>query len=117
MGGFAHQLAGSFLLPVLIPKPSKGMNTKGVTTLVFVTVLALVIGFWVGQDKSGPSKLPSENLQGKSNDKLLYGDTGLPKNCRAIIKSNIDGYKSKEWTAEEALGSIDRNCGEFGYAW
>lgn len=52
-----------------------------------------------------------------NNQKLIYGDTGLPKNCRAIIKSNIDGWKSGEYTAEEVLDSINRNCGEFGYSW
>lgn len=52
-----------------------------------------------------------------NNQKLTYGKTGLPKNCRAIIKSNIDGYNKGLYTAEEALDSIDRNCGEFGYSW
>lgn len=52
-----------------------------------------------------------------NNQTLKYGNTGLPKNCRAIIKGNIDGWKNGEWTAEEALDSINRNCGEFGYSW
>ncbi len=52
-----------------------------------------------------------------NNQTLKYGNTGLPKNCRAIIKNNIDGWKNDKWTAEEALDSINRNCGEFGYSW
>ena len=52
-----------------------------------------------------------------SNAELVYGKTGLPKNCRAIIKANIDGWKAGNHTAEEALESINRNCGEFGYSW
>lgn len=52
-----------------------------------------------------------------SNEKVIYGKTGLPKNCRAIIKVNIDSYKSEKYTADEILSSIDRNCGEFGYSW
>jgi hypothetical protein len=52
-----------------------------------------------------------------SNKTLMYGDTGLPKNCRAIIKANIDGWREGEYGAEEVLGSIDRNCGQFGHSW
>ena len=49
--------------------------------------------------------------------RLKYGETGLPKNCRAIIKENIDNYNAKIYSAEDILSSIDRNCGEFGYSW
>jgi hypothetical protein len=51
------------------------------------------------------------------NSTLLYGTTGLPKNCRAIIKAGIDGYRTKQYTADDVLASIDRNCGEFGLSW
>lgn len=52
------------------------------------------------------------------NSKPLYNkETGLPKNCRAIIKENIDGYHNGRYTADDALDSINRNCGEFGYSW
>ena len=51
------------------------------------------------------------------NTRLTYGNTGMPKNCRAIIAANIDGWRMGSYTAEEALGSIDRNCGVFGYSW
>jgi len=54
---------------------------------------------------------------GNNNDKATYGDTGLPKNCRAIIQANIDGWRSEAFTAQEALDSIERNCGANGYSW
>lgn len=53
-----------------------------------------------------------------TNQFPTYGEeTGLPKNCRAIIAANINSVNAGEFTAEEALLSIDRNCGEFGYSW
>ena len=52
-----------------------------------------------------------------TNSKLMYGETGLPKNCRAIVKANYEGWYLKEYSAEDALDSINRNCGEFGLSW
>jgi hypothetical protein len=54
---------------------------------------------------------------GDTNRAPTYGPTGLPKNCRAIVASNVDGWKAKTYTPEGALNSIDRNCGMFGYSW
>lgn len=54
---------------------------------------------------------------GKSNQYPVYGSSGFPKNCRALIIANIDGYQSGAYTPEEALDSIDRNCGRYGYTW
>ena len=51
------------------------------------------------------------------NSKATYGDTGLPKNCRAIVQANIDSYRAKEFTADEVMSSLERNCGENGYSW
>ena len=51
------------------------------------------------------------------NTAPIYGDSGLPKNCRAIISENIRGWRSGIYSAEDALESIDRNCGEQGYSW
>lgn len=63
----------------------------------------------------------------KPNSKPTYGDSGLPKNCRAIIKANVEAYqevrtsqKDYGYQLEEIDGifsSIDRNCGEFGWSW
>ncbi|MGO1061533.1 kynureninase [Acinetobacter lwoffii] len=54
---------------------------------------------------------------GNPNSKPTYGDYGLPKNCRALIQANIDGWRSKQYTAEEAMNSIERNCGANGKNW
>ena len=51
------------------------------------------------------------------NVKLMYGKTGLLKNCRAIITANMYAYKNNEFSAEDTLESIDRNCGQFWYSW
>lgn len=51
------------------------------------------------------------------NDRPTYGESGLPKNCRAVIAANINGWQQKQFTADEALRSIDRNCGLFGTSW
>lgn len=51
------------------------------------------------------------------NEKPIYGDTGLPKNCKAIIQANLDGWHTGAYTAPEVLGSIERNCGPSGYSW
>lgn len=51
------------------------------------------------------------------NAKLIYGETELPKNCRAIIATNVSGWRSGQYKPAEALESIDRNCGANGYSW
>lgn len=51
------------------------------------------------------------------NSKPTYGDTGLPKNCRAIVQANIDGFRSGQFTAEETINSLERNCGAHGHSW
>ena len=70
--------------------------------------MSVLVGIFIGY-----LVFPNSN----PNIELKYGSTGLPKNCRAIIKANIDSYKEGEYSAEDALDSIDRNCGEFGYSW
>ncbi len=71
-------------------------------------VAGLIIGFFIGY-----FVFSSED----SNSRLIYGETGLPKNCRAVVKANYEGWYLKNYTSEEALNSINRNCGEFGYSW
>ncbi|WP_227560977.1 kynureninase [Acinetobacter bereziniae] len=63
----------------------------------------------------------------KPNSKPTYGDSGLPKNCRAIIQTNIDEYRkirsSNEDIAQQleningVFDSLERNCGSNGYSW
>ena len=52
-----------------------------------------------------------------NNAKPIYGDSGLPKNCRAIIAKNIETWRTGQYSANEVLESIDRNCGANGYSW
>jgi hypothetical protein len=54
---------------------------------------------------------------GIGNQVPKYGDSGLPKNCRALIADNSKGFEYRSYTAEEALYSIDRNCGPNGLIW
>lgn len=54
---------------------------------------------------------------GNPNDAPRYGKTGLPKNCRALIQENIDGYRLHQYTADEVMNSLERNCGANGYSW
>lgn len=80
------------------------LKTNSNFTLVFAFLLGIGLGyFWFGN--------------ADSNSTLEYGDTGLPKNCRAIIKDNYEGWNLGNYSPEEALDSINRNCGEFGYSW
>jgi hypothetical protein len=51
------------------------------------------------------------------NARAEYGETGLPKNCRAYVQAVIDGYRSKQYTADESFAGLERNCGANGYAW
>lgn len=77
-------------------------------------LIAFAIGIFIG-GLVGEKTAERNFVDG--NTKLEYGDSGFPKNCRAIIKSNIDGVRLGTYSTEEALSSIDRNCGEFGYSW
>jgi hypothetical protein len=71
-------------------------------------IIGLVIGLIIGLILSG---------QQNTNKQLEYSDEGYPKNCRAIIKENIDGYRNGMYSTNEIINSINRNCGEFGQAW
>jgi hypothetical protein len=51
------------------------------------------------------------------NAKPVYADSGLPLNCRAYIQTAINGYRSKQYTADETINGIERNCGVGGYSW
>ncbi|HNV23387.1 MAG TPA: hypothetical protein PKH98_00695 [Candidatus Omnitrophota bacterium] len=54
---------------------------------------------------------------GMGNQSFKYGKTGLPKNCRALIAENLKGFQLGGYTAEDALDSINRNCGPNGLIW
>lgn len=54
---------------------------------------------------------------GQGNQKAVYGETGYPKNCRALISESIKGFRLGKYSAEDAMISIDRNCGSSGLIW
>ncbi|MCY1458463.1 hypothetical protein D9M71_758480 [compost metagenome] len=70
-------------------------------------ILVLIAGIIIGRFSApgDPNKTPT------------YGDTGLPKNCRAVIQANLDAWALKQYSADEVFASISRNCGQNGYAW
>lgn len=52
------------------------------------------------------------------NSKPEFGkESGLPKNCRAIVQANIDEYRAGLHTAEAVMSSLERNCGANGHSW
>lgn len=74
---------------------------KNILLLLIIALVSYAMGFHFG----------------KGNQTLRYGDTGLPKNCRALIADNINGVSSGEFSYLDALNSIDRNCGINGFIW
>ncbi|MDQ0568327.1 hypothetical protein QFZ42_000161 [Variovorax paradoxus] len=50
------------------------------------------------------------------NSAPTYGKTGLPSNYRAYVQVVIDGYHSKQYTADESFNALERNCGVNGYS-
>jgi hypothetical protein len=58
-----------------------------------------------------------EGCRSDPNDRPAYGKTGLPVNCRAYVQAAIDGYRSKQYTADEAMAGLERNCGVAGQIW
>lgn len=76
-------------------------------TLKYALILASIVGaFFIGREMApDPNAYPT------------FGTTGYPKNCRAIVMVNVDGVESKQYTPEEALSSIARNCGRHGQSW
>lgn len=52
------------------------------------------------------------------NSNPVYGsDSGLPVNCRAYVQAVIDDFRSRKYTADEAMIGLERNCGSHGHAW
>lgn len=52
------------------------------------------------------------------NSKEEFGsESGLPSNCRAYVQVAIDSYHAKQYTAEETLDGLERNCGKNGQLW
>ncbi|WP_083518514.1 hypothetical protein [Dechloromonas denitrificans] len=52
------------------------------------------------------------------NSKPTFGEsTGLPSNCRAYVQAAVDAYRNKEYSADETMAAIERNCGVNGNLW
>ena len=52
------------------------------------------------------------------NSKPTYGEsTGLPSNCRAYVQVAVDSYRNKQYTADETMAGLERNCGANGHLW
>lgn len=52
------------------------------------------------------------------NSKPTYGEsTGLASNCRTYVQVAIDAYRNKEYSADETMAGLDRNCGVNGSLW
>lgn len=76
------------------------INKKFILVAIFI-IIAFLLGYKFGI----------------GNQKPKYGSSGYPKNCRALITDNLRGFENHSYTAEEALYSIERNCGPSGYIW
>jgi hypothetical protein len=69
-------------------------------------IIVLIIGFGIGRYTApDPNAIPT------------YGKTGLPKNCRAVIQTNLDAWEAKQYSADAIFSSIARNCGVTGQSW
>jgi len=71
----------------------------------------ILLGFAIGAIVVIFFNIPDPNFR------PTYGDTGLPKNCRAIIQQNIDAYRAREYTADAIMAALERNCGINGHSW
>lgn len=85
-----------------------------VSGVIGLIIFLMIISYCADSARDFIAKI---NKPADTNLTLVYGDTGYPKNCRAIITDNIEGVNRGDYTPEEALGSINRNCGRNGYSW
>lgn len=69
--------------------------------LILTAVAALTLSGCLSDDNATP----------------VYGDTGLPVNCRAYVQAAVDGYRAEKYTAEETMAGLERNCGANGQIW
>jgi hypothetical protein len=72
---------------------------------IVMLIIGLIVGYFLFY-KDDSNAIPK------------YDDSGLPKNCRALIlKNEEDFYIDKKFTYEDLLKSIFRNCGQAGSLW
>jgi len=70
--------------------------------ILIVAIICFGVGWYANQD---------------TNQSSEYSNRGAPTNCRALIAENISGWNIDKYTAQDALDSIERNCGRNGYLW
>lgn len=46
-----------------------------------------------------------------------YGNLGLPANCHAYVDQAIASYRRQQFTIDETLAGLERNCGAGGSLW
>ena len=51
------------------------------------------------------------------NETAVYGDTGLAVNCRAYVQVSVDSWRNDEYSTQEVMDALERNCGENGWLW
>lgn len=45
------------------------------------------------------------------------GSSGLPANCRAYVQFAIDSYRGGQYSADDTMAGLERNCGANGQLW
>lgn len=73
---------------------------------IIVLIISCFVSFLIGDYSSSENSYP-----------LYSKETGDPINCRALIESNISGVQEGHFSCEDAMHSINRNCGGDGYSW
>lgn len=46
-----------------------------------------------------------------------FGSSGLPANCRAYVQVAVDSYRSRQYSADDTMAGLERNCGAGGQLW
>lgn len=88
---------------------------KSVINMAFAAFFGLCIGLVAGRyNQTNDIGFVGQPM---GNQKPVYAANGLPDNCRAIIKENVQYYRNGTYSTDQIMDSIDRNCGEFGHSW
>ena len=51
------------------------------------------------------------------NSRAIFGESGLPSNCRAYVQFAVDSYRAKQYSADQVFVGLERNCGINGISW
>ena len=90
---------------------------KDTTAILFVVVLA-VSSFFLGKEfgSCAPEKTKENTNCSSNHPAATYGkESGLPKNCQAIVETVINNIKyNKRYTVQENIDFLERTCGAKG---